>query len=60
MVNTIAPMWNGNERWLVLGGTALFAMFPAHAIIRPSFFPTILGTLFWVTLKGPPSGYASD
>ena len=46
MVNTIAPMWDGNETWLVLGGAGLFAVFPlAYAIIMPAFYPTILGML---------------
>ncbi len=28
MMNTVAPVWDGNETWLVLGGGALFAAFP--------------------------------
>lgn len=28
MVNTVAPVWDGNETWLVLGGAALLAAFP--------------------------------
>ena len=37
MVNSIAPMWDGNETWLVLGGGGLFAVFPlAYAIIMPA------------------------
>ena len=53
MVNTIAPMWDGNETWLVLGGAGLFAVFPlAYAIIMPAFYPTILGMLFGLILRG--------
>ena len=34
MVNTVAPVWDGNETWLVLGGAALFAAFPlAYAVV---------------------------
>nr|WP_279075954.1 cytochrome d ubiquinol oxidase subunit II [Hafnia alvei] len=34
MVNTVAPVWDGNETWLVLGGAALFGAFPlAYAVI---------------------------
>jgi len=34
MVNSVAPVWDGNETWLVLGGAALFGAFPlAYAII---------------------------
>ena len=37
MMNTVAPVWDGNETWLVLGGTALLAAFPlAFAIIIPA------------------------
>ena len=28
MMNTIAPVWDGNETWLVLGGGGLLAAFP--------------------------------
>ena len=28
MMNTVAPVWDGNETWLVLGGAGLFAVFP--------------------------------
>ena len=41
MVNSIAPMWDGNETWLVLGGGGLFAMFPlAYATIMPALSVT--------------------
>ena len=34
MVNTVAPVWDGNETWMVLGGAALFGAFPlAYAVI---------------------------
>ncbi|WP_200550929.1 cytochrome d ubiquinol oxidase subunit II [Kosakonia sp. LAM2021] len=34
MVNTVAPVWDGNETWLVLGGAGLFGAFPlAYAVI---------------------------
>ena len=34
MVNSVAPVWDGNETWLVLGGAALFGAFPlAYAVI---------------------------
>jgi len=44
MMNSIAPFWDGNETWLVLGGGGLFAAFPlAYAIIMPAlYFPVIL------------------
>ena len=36
-MNTVAPVWDGNETWLILGGGGLFAAFPlAHAIVMCS------------------------
>ena len=53
MVNTIAPMWDGNETWLVLGGAGLFAVFPlAYAVVMPALYPTILGMLFGLIFRG--------
>ena len=51
MMATVAPIWDGNETWLVLGGLALFAAFPlAFAIILPAvYFPIVamvLGLIF--------------
>jgi cytochrome d ubiquinol oxidase subunit II len=53
MVNAIAPMWDGNETWLVLGGGGLFAVFPlAYAIIMPALYPTIIGMLLALIFRG--------
>src|SRR5438046_4949295 len=51
MMNSVAPIWDGNETWLILGGIGLFAAFPlAFAIIIPaSYFPILvmlLGLIF--------------
>ena len=51
MMHSVAPIWDGNETWLVLGGIGLFAAFPlAFAIIVPaSYFPILfmlLGLIF--------------
>ena len=41
MMNTVAPVWDGNETWLVLGGGGLMAAFPlAYAIILPALVET--------------------
>jgi cytochrome d ubiquinol oxidase subunit II len=51
MVNTVAPVWDGNETWLVLGGAALMAAFPLaysvllSALYIPLFF--MLAGLIW-------------
>jgi len=44
VMNSIAPIWDGNETWLVLGGVALLAAFPlAFAIILPAvYFPIVI------------------
>jgi cytochrome d ubiquinol oxidase subunit II len=44
VMNAIAPVWDGNETWLILGGLALLAVFPlAFAIIIPAvYFPVLL------------------
>ncbi|MBV9584921.1 MAG: cytochrome d ubiquinol oxidase subunit II, partial [Alphaproteobacteria bacterium] len=43
VMNSIAPIWDGNETWLVLGGVGLFVAFPlAFAIIMPAvYFPLL-------------------
>ena len=53
MVNSIAPVWDGNETWLVLGGGGLFAVFPlAYAVIMPALYPTIIGMLLGLIFRG--------
>src|SRR5260221_3926804 len=44
VMNSIAPIWDGNETWLVLGGLGLLAAFPlAFAIIIPAvYFPILV------------------
>ena len=44
VMNSIAPIWDGNETWLVLGSVGLLAAFPvAFAIIIPAvYFPSLL------------------
>ena len=34
MMNTVAPVWDGNETWLVLGGAGLLAAFPLVLLER--------------------------
>jgi len=53
MVNSVAPMWDGNETWLVLGGGGLFAVFPlAYAIIMPALYPVIVAMLLALVFRG--------
>src|SRR5213593_4797704 len=53
MMNSVAPIWDGNETWLVLGGVALLAAFPlAFAIILPALYFPILVMLMSVIFRG--------
>ena len=53
MMNSIAPFWDGNETWLVLGGGGLFAAFPlAYAILMPAFYMPITIMLLGLILRG--------
>jgi cytochrome d ubiquinol oxidase subunit II len=53
MLNSIAPFWDGNETWLVLGGGGLFAVFPkAYAIIMPALYVPIIIMLIALIFRG--------
>jgi cytochrome d ubiquinol oxidase subunit II len=53
MMNSIAPVWDGNETWLVLGGGGLFAAFPlAYAILMPALYLPVLVMLIALILRG--------
>jgi cytochrome d ubiquinol oxidase subunit II len=52
-MNAIAPVWDGNETWLVMGGVALLAAFPlAFAIIIPALYFPILIMLLALVFRG--------
>jgi cytochrome d ubiquinol oxidase subunit II len=52
-MNSIAPVWDGNETWLVLGGGGLLAAFPlAYAIILPALYAPLLAMLLGLVLRG--------
>ena len=53
MMNSIAPFWDGNETWLVLGGGGLFAAFPvAYAVIMPALYVPIIVMLLGLIFRG--------
>jgi cytochrome bd ubiquinol oxidase subunit II len=53
MMNSIAPFWDGNETWLVLGGGGLFAAFPlAYSILLPAFYIPIIIMLLGLIARG--------
>jgi cytochrome d ubiquinol oxidase subunit II len=52
-MNSVAPVWDGNETWLVLGGGGLFAVFPlAYAIIMPAMYAPLTAMLLGLILRG--------
>lgn len=53
MMNSVAPVWDGNETWLVLGGGALFAAFPlAYSIVMPALYAPIIAMLLGLVFRG--------
>ncbi|MBU3079221.1 cytochrome d ubiquinol oxidase subunit II [Sphingomonas quercus] len=52
-MNAIAPVWDGNETWLVLGGGGLMAAFPlAYAIILPALYTPLIAMLLGLVFRG--------
>ncbi|WP_185984914.1 cytochrome d ubiquinol oxidase subunit II [Aureimonas mangrovi] len=52
-INTVAPFWDGNETWLVLGGGGLFAVFPlAYAVVMPALYAPIIAMLLALVFRG--------
>src|ERR1700760_4937454 len=53
MMNSIAPYWDGNETWLVMGGAGLLVAFPlAYAIIMPAMYLPVITMLLALVFRG--------
>jgi cytochrome d ubiquinol oxidase subunit II len=53
MTRSIAPYWDGNETWLVLGGAGLFVAFPkAYAVIMPAVYLPVIVMLLALVFRG--------
>ena len=53
VIHTIAPVWDGNETWLVLGGGGLFAVFPlAYATVLPALYAPVIAMLLALVFRG--------
>jgi len=53
MMNTIAPVWDGNETWLVLGGAGLLAAVPlAYSLVLTAFYLPIIVMLIGLIFRG--------
>ena len=53
MMRSVAPFWDGNETWLVLGGGGLLVAFPkAYAVIMPAFYLPVFVMLISLVFRG--------
>lgn len=53
MMNTVAPVWDGNETWLVLGGAGLFGAFPlAYSVILSALYLPLIFMLLGLIFRG--------
>lgn len=53
IMNSIAPFWDGNETWLVLGGGGMFAAFPvAYSILMPALYLPVILMLLGLIFRG--------
>jgi cytochrome d ubiquinol oxidase subunit II len=53
MMNSVAPVWDGNETWLILGGGGLFATFPlAYSILLPALYAPLTVMLLALVFRG--------
>ncbi|WP_353860649.1 cytochrome d ubiquinol oxidase subunit II [Azospirillum formosense] len=53
MMNSVAPVWDFNETWLILGGAGLFAAFPiAYAVVLPAMYLPLLVMLIALVFRG--------
>jgi cytochrome d ubiquinol oxidase subunit II len=53
MMNTVAPVWDGNETWLVLGGAGLFGAFPlAYSVVLSALYLPLILMLVGLIFRG--------
>src|SRR5215217_3521498 len=53
MISSIAPFWDGNETWLVLGGGGLWVAFPrAYAVVMPALYLPVIVMLLALVFRG--------
>lgn len=53
MMNTVAPVWDGNETWLVLGGAGLLAAFPlAYSVVLSALYLPLIFMLLGLIFRG--------
>jgi cytochrome bd ubiquinol oxidase subunit II len=53
IMNSVAPVWDGNETWLVLGGGGMMAAFPlAYAVLMPALYTPMIAMLVGLVFRG--------
>src|SRR6478752_9874386 len=53
MMRSVAPFWDGNETWLVLGGGGLWVAFPrAYAVVMPALYLPVIVMLLGLIFRG--------
>jgi cytochrome d ubiquinol oxidase subunit II len=53
IMNSVAPVWDGNETWLVLGGGGMMAAFPlAYAVLMPALYTPMMAMLLGLVFRG--------
>ncbi len=53
MINSVAPFWDGNETWLVMGGVGLLVAFPpAYAVVMPAMYLPVIVMLLALVFRG--------
>lgn len=52
-INSVAPVWDGNETWLVLGGGGMMAAFPlAYGVVMTALYPPIIAMVLGLVFRG--------
>jgi cytochrome d ubiquinol oxidase subunit II len=53
IMNSVAPVWDGNETWLVLGGGGMMAAFPlAYSVLMPALYTPLIAMLIGLIFRG--------
>lgn len=53
MMNSVAPVWDGNETWLILGGGGLYAVFPlAYSLVMTALYAPLIAMLLALVFRG--------
>jgi cytochrome d ubiquinol oxidase subunit II len=53
MVNSVAPVWDANETWLVMGGAGLLAAFPlAYSVVLSALYAPLIAMLLALIFRG--------